>query len=218
MCSIRAHAHQSTLGCGEPNVRHSSRTVCPSVALYTSPSAVRIWGGSSGRQRGSCLLTYSTNSQRADARSVVFHSFLSTNPYSDRKALHSNNQRALDEMVLTDYMDVCVDQDIAVFIGGFALIDRRIAVLNISQDQCPWTHVPSRVRVRPCHTHRHLRLDLNHRGVSKHCRIVQSYQNMSYWVAFTEENNLLGNYEFMNIHSHIYVFNSLFLLCPSFLF
>lgn len=57
-------------------------------------------------------------------------------------------------MMLTNYMDVCVDQDIAVFIGGLALIDRRIAVLNAGQDQCTSTHVPSWVRIRPCDTQR----------------------------------------------------------------
>lgn len=57
-------------------------------------------------------------------------------------------------MMLTSYMDACVDQDIAVFIGGLALIDRRIAVLNIGQDQRARTHVTSRVQIRPCDTQR----------------------------------------------------------------
>lgn len=49
---------------------------------------------------------------------------------------------------------MCVDQDIAVFIGGLALIDRCVAVLNVGQDQCPRTHMPSGVQIRPYDTHR----------------------------------------------------------------
>lgn len=56
--------------------------------------------------------------------------------------------------MLTNYMDMCVDQDIAVFIGGLALIYRCVAVLNVSQDQCTRTHIPSRVRIRLCDTQR----------------------------------------------------------------
>lgn len=100
MCSEneKRNAHQSILGCGEPNVLHCSRTLWPSVALYTSPSAVRIWGGSSDRQKLSFLLKYITkNNQQAYSRffrmactryKLLLHSFLSTNPYSDKKSLH----------------------------------------------------------------------------------------------------------------------------------
>lgn len=51
-------------------------------------------------------------------------------------------------------MDLCVDQNIAVFISGLALIDRCIAVLNVGQDQCPRTHMPSGVQICPYNTHR----------------------------------------------------------------
>lgn len=51
-------------------------------------------------------------------------------------------------------MDVCVDQDTAVFVGGHALIDCCIAVLNVGQDQSPRTHMPSEVHIRPYNTQR----------------------------------------------------------------
>lgn len=50
-------------------------------------------------------------------------------------------------------MDLCVDQNIAVFIGGLALINRCIAELNVGQDQCPRTHMPSGVQICPYNTH-----------------------------------------------------------------
>lgn len=56
--------------------------------------------------------------------------------------------------MLTSNMDLCVDQNIAVFIGGLALINRCIAELNVGQDQCPRTHMPSGVQICPYNTQR----------------------------------------------------------------
>lgn len=123
--------------------------------------------------------------------------------------------------MLTNYMDMCVDQDIAVFIGGLALIDRRIAVLNVSQDQCPWTHMPSRVRVRSCHTQRP-DVDVNHRGPQRVKCLKRVRKTMTHFLlgGVYQGKDPLDNYELMfktiSWHTQSYLNTSLFLLCPSF--
>lgn len=100
--------HHMTLGLGEPKVSHSSEAFWPSTKVYTLPSSLRIWAGSSENK----------NTQREVSQ-----------PHRNRRY-----QRAApgeQKTTRTNDIDVGVGEDGAMSVGGLALVDGRVAEVDV---------------------------------------------------------------------------------------
>lgn len=93
-----------TFGLGEPKVSHSSEAFWPSRNVYVVPSSLRIWAGSSET---------APRTKRSEPRDRYRHS----------------KSRMCE--TLTNDIDVRVDEDGPVDVGGLALIDGSVGEVDI---------------------------------------------------------------------------------------
>lgn len=101
-----------TAGLGEPKVSHSSKAFWPSANVSLLPSSVRICGGSSE----------TTHTERSET-------------CSDTHRQNSVKEMTGRKQTSTYDIDIRVNQDGAVAVGGLALVDSSVFKGDILQDE-----------------------------------------------------------------------------------